>query len=936
MTLYFEGQESDSEKRGKRDIHILSTSNAAEGMLQNIHILRRLTDLLRAKMASAFAQYKPHVRQEGFHLPSPPPTADTPPHDPNLFASMGHNPAFNTGDFNDELASLIGQSSERSTHTQSPVGYNNNHDGSSSSSNGGDGYRPPPHTHNIFDISAPHSAQHQQHQQQHHHQGSASSTSSSFPSHFSLPASSTPHNANGNNGGASPNSNHGEGAGPTPQPYHFNSTLPALNSSMRYDPHPPPPSSAGGSYSMASPSSFRSPSPHASRSRSRSRPPSSHMAQQPTPAGGPTRTTRARRNGSLSSTSPPPRPVPQAIVIPSGHGSTNTGGAHRGSPYTHAPPAGQGWFGDYPHATPDSLPSLTSLPSLPSLHSLGSPHTLHSPHLGSLHGHGHMGGGMHGGVPLHHGGHGGMGGLHMHPHGHGGMYAPNGGIIGMNGHHGGGGGGGGYGSPVEAKFGGMGLGGMGMGPNQPPLGLPASLGSTNGTGSLIERNGLDARANNNNNSSSPSGNGNGNGGGAGEGKAESKASLLAHEKRRRRRESHNAVERRRRDNINEKISELGDADSRVSFGGSGVERDVFGVWGEDGVGLLRQSGTGNGNGNGQGQGTVPGLADDALLSPTRRGGPGAGDWPLVLPGGAKKEADEDGKDGKEGAVVKANKGMILRKSVEYIRYLQQLVSAQGARNRELEEQLKGFRGSSGSASPPSLGLSLGSASSSQTTNASVDAGMDGDFGIGGGGWGHVGMLAPMAEGEDEEQQLHELGGGGLGGLGEGMGMGMEVDGEEKRERGRRAKRSAGGGSPEKAVGVKVASKGRKAAAKKALQEVDEDEDEGSELSEDGMEEGVRRPADGDDDDDDDDHDDTRFDRYPRPRADPSFLPLSLTTPLRPLCRARTLLRALLFVLGPSLFAHPAPPLLSRTLPLPAQSLPPTYASFLGPKSSAAP
>lgn len=36
----------------------------------------------------------------------------------------------------------------------------------------------------------------------------------------------------------------------------------------------------------------------------------------------------------------------------------------------------------------------------------------------------------------------------------------------------------------------------------------------------------------------------------------SKQALLAHEKKRRRRESHNAVERRRRDNINEKISEL--------------------------------------------------------------------------------------------------------------------------------------------------------------------------------------------------------------------------------------------------------------------------------------------------------------------------------------------------------------------------------------------
>ncbi|KAJ7154553.1 hypothetical protein C8R46DRAFT_1041583 [Mycena filopes] len=222
---------------------------------------------------TTFAQYKPHHRQEGFHLPSPPPAANTPPpnhHDgSNIFGSMGHssNNAFNAGDFNDDLANLIGgQSNERST--QSPVGYG---DGSSSSSNGdGGGYR---NTHNIFDISAPHSAQH-------HHHGSASSTSSSFPAHFSLPSSSTPSNANhGGGGGGSPGAN-GDAPQPTPQ-YHFNSTLPALNSSMRYDPHPPP-SSAGSGYgnSMASPSSFRSPSPHTSRSRSRSRPPSSHLAQQ--------------------------------------------------------------------------------------------------------------------------------------------------------------------------------------------------------------------------------------------------------------------------------------------------------------------------------------------------------------------------------------------------------------------------------------------------------------------------------------------------------------------------------------------------------------------------------------------------------------------------------------------------------------------------------
>ncbi|KAJ6572295.1 hypothetical protein B0H19DRAFT_1133235 [Mycena capillaripes] len=243
------------------------------------------------------AQYKPHVRQEGFHLPSPPPSTDTPPPNHDIF-HMGHG--FHPGDFNDELASLINpQSNERST--QSPAGYEGSANNNANANTSDDGYRPPPHTHNIFDISAPHSAQH-------HHHGSASSTSSSFPSHFSLPSASNPAN------GSSTGSPGPDGNAPQPGPqYHFNSTLPALNSSMRYDPHPPGP----GGY-MPSPSSFRSPSPHhTSRSRSRSRPPSSHLASNP---GGPTRTTRTRRNGSISSTSPPPRPVPQAIVIPSSHG----------------------------------------------------------------------------------------------------------------------------------------------------------------------------------------------------------------------------------------------------------------------------------------------------------------------------------------------------------------------------------------------------------------------------------------------------------------------------------------------------------------------------------------------------------------------------------------------------------------------------------------
>lgn len=94
---------------------------------------------------------------------------------------------------------------------------------------------------------------------------------------------------------------------------------------------------------------------------------------------------------------------------------------------------------------------------------------------------------------------------------------------------------------------------------------------------------------------------------------------------------------------------------------------------------------------------------------------------------AKAEEDEDSGEGgpvkkaggtngthTEGGIVKANKGMILRKSVEYIkyaslhshmgfpvgkltsaistlRYLQQLVSAQASRNRDLEQEIHAYQ-----------------------------------------------------------------------------------------------------------------------------------------------------------------------------------------------------------------------------------------------------
>ncbi|KAF4616403.1 hypothetical protein D9613_008860 [Agrocybe pediades] len=157
-----------------------------------------------------------------------------------------------------------------------------------------------------------------------------------------------------------------------------------------------------------------------------------------------------------------------------------------------------------------------------------------------------------------------------------------------------------------------------------------------------------------------------------------KQSQLANEKRRRRRESHNAVERRRRDNINEKISELATLIPECMLDGT----------------------TANGNGNNGGSPSAM-AASPGLLDPSD---------PLLPSATAaeKKEAAIKEENGEEGTVVKANKGMILRKSVEYIsaddasRYLQQLVTAQGARNRELEQELKSYRGGS-SGAPSEIG-----------------------------------------------------------------------------------------------------------------------------------------------------------------------------------------------------------------------------------------
>ncbi|KAH9948029.1 HLH-domain-containing protein [Amylocystis lapponica] len=559
-------------------------------------------------MSSAFfpaQSYKPQVlsRQEGFHLPSPAPS-NNPPSPPSSngtpSSQSAHNSANNfdphnlfmppflsvpdpfrkfppahdnnpSMDFSDELASLMASapspshtSHERST--QSPANY--------------DDYHPPPH--NIFDISAPAA----------HHSPYGNPTGPAAA--FSMPQSSLHHSQNHHTNG---NTNGNGNLHPLHEfSTHFNSTVPAIGSSMRYEPpsaqhpfalnpsassHGQEPSSFTSSHmsSLSNLSAFSSltttsdfhlshhqpqqqqqrqtPSPVSagpgnefSRSRSRSRAPSAtrtgtSAAGPPSTNGGPARRTRPKRN-SVSSVSPPPlhraHTHTQPLVIPGSapRGPTSPLGLH-----------GSGWF--------MGQGSEFSLPTPESVHGGFSAFT----------------GTSVGSVPT----------------------------LGV--------------SPKDS------LSGKGANGESPP----------------------DVAAKH--------------------------RALLANEKRRRRRESHNAVERRRRDNINEKISELATLipESLLDPNATLTMPTSLSASGEDLI---------------FGGASVPsGVGATANAA--------AADKPSAKDG----SAEPDDKDGAEGAVVKANKGMILRKSVEYIRYLQQLVSAQASRNRDLEQQLQAFRSGSG-------------------------------------------------------------------------------------------------------------------------------------------------------------------------------------------------------------------------------------------------
>ncbi|KAN0065736.1 hypothetical protein ACQY0O_000866 [Thecaphora frezii] len=166
-------------------------------------------------------------------------------------------------------------------------------------------------------------------------------------------------------------------------------------------------------------------------------------------------------------------------------------------------------------------------------------------------------------------------------------------------------------------------------------------------------------------------------------KSETEAKCLA-EKRRRRRESHNAVERRRRDNINEKITELAtllpeamllDAIATSTQGGnSGAFAPALAAK----AALAAAAAAAARDGTLQ-EGIRPALSE-ADLSKSSAAAYAAALAPVHANSAALAAAQ-----------AKPNKGIILRKSVEYIRHLQQFLDMQMDRIGFLEAELQHHR-----------------------------------------------------------------------------------------------------------------------------------------------------------------------------------------------------------------------------------------------------
>ncbi|KAI6121918.1 hypothetical protein F5141DRAFT_544769 [Pisolithus sp. B1] len=609
------------------------------------------------------------VRQEGFQLPSPansnasnspsdPPPTSPPPdatpsssfmhnsnlsyiHDtfrkfPSHHAHQNATPTSAAIDIADELANLMDPHSHLSSSTQSHP--SNNYE--------------EPYRHNIFDISAHTTTHHPSHP--YALARSSSSATDMYPSQTDMPLQT--HSG------------------------HFNTAVAPLNSSIRFDTHPDPSSHLSQYRHTPSPS-------HRSRSRSRA------------PSVGPARTATARRDRRASSisshvgsTSPPPRP--HAILIP-GRGSTAMGGffvpGQAQTPNVSAAAI---------HATDYNLPTPESIP-----HSFGygSHHNSHIPN--GNHAHGQFATYAspsspyytynpvpppRSGTPT---------SLGISPSdvdALGAIAITSGNVSGLN----------------------VSVVPMGTPGSVHPSSLPATVGAPLSGGPFpLGSHSVSSSSSTKTTASAA------NGLVSAPKQSDSHPDNPLSEKRRKRRESHNAVERRRRDNINERIGELAGLIPGVLFEcdtplvvstafsptptpssptgmpfGMAIGDDPFNtnLLGDCGMHVLPSDGVDS----------LPDLPEESAAMGTLKKDPaddgedGHGGLPLTANGNghgslALPSSSANGTIPTNGTTstangeqitIKANKGMILRKSVEYIRYLQQLVCVQASRGRDLEER----------------------------------------------------------------------------------------------------------------------------------------------------------------------------------------------------------------------------------------------------------
>ncbi|GJN93217.1 hypothetical protein Rhopal_006264-T1 [Rhodotorula paludigena] len=166
------------------------------------------------------------------------------------------------------------------------------------------------------------------------------------------------------------------------------------------------------------------------------------------------------------------------------------------------------------------------------------------------------------------------------------------------------------------------------------------------------------------------------------------------EKRRKRRESHNAVERRRRDNINDRIAELATLLPEAFISAPGTVDPALALAGGLGtaLGAVVEGVTAGSDSQGAEGAASPAIGTLSLMSPAPPAAAVLSGSPASAPGSGF--AGEGGKQlsaQQQAALNKPNKGVVLAKSVDYIRFLQQIVELQQQQSTELQRQNAAMR-----------------------------------------------------------------------------------------------------------------------------------------------------------------------------------------------------------------------------------------------------